>query len=189
MGHTYSLFGLLHLFPSAADSNCCLKLTRAADFWGAADVRAAFTAAKLAATHVQQQQQSHAAFNTKHAGDASCSVSIPQAGQHAGTPALVPGGLHAAAASAQVVGAGAGASHNFEFSSPGCSEAGAVVQAAPSVLAARAPALRAAAGIYDSPNVDDEASVGSCERQVRQQLIGIVCWASMSGDGSGTTRP
>jgi hypothetical protein len=76
---TRTVFSLYCIFiPRAADSNCCLKLTCNGDFWGLADVQAAFAAAKLYATHAQQQQASHSRATT-HAGDAMCSVAVSDA--------------------------------------------------------------------------------------------------------------
>lgn len=67
-------------FEQAAGSNCCLRLARQADFWGLADVQAAFAAAKLSPTHAHQQQASDV-LATAHTEDASCSVAVAQAVQ------------------------------------------------------------------------------------------------------------
>ena len=67
-------------FPCAADTPCCLKLTRTGDFWSVADIQAAFAAAKLSVTHAQQvvhDASSHeASVVGKHGYDASCSVRV-----------------------------------------------------------------------------------------------------------------
>jgi hypothetical protein len=75
---TRVVFSLYCIFiPRAADSNCCLKLTRNGDFWGLADVQAAFAAAKLFATHAELQQAPEAVHGASTgAGDAVCSVAV-----------------------------------------------------------------------------------------------------------------
>jgi hypothetical protein len=73
---TRTLFSLYCIFiPRAADSNCCLKLTRSGDFWGVADVRDAFASAKLSVTHAQLQHALESA-SIPRAGDACCSVGL-----------------------------------------------------------------------------------------------------------------
>uniref|UniRef100_A0A383WLY0 Ion transport domain-containing protein n=1 Tax=Tetradesmus obliquus TaxID=3088 RepID=A0A383WLY0_TETOB len=189
---TRTVFSLYCIFsPNAADSNCCMKLTRAADFWRAADVQAAFSAAKLAVggPHMQQDQADDTHI-PRQSGEVSCSVALPQAQQYIGKAALPRGPLRAAAAYSHIGSTAPAAcfegDDSSHVSSPWYSEAGGVIQAVPGALAAKAAALRAASG-FDGRDIDDE-NVGSLEREVRQQLIGRVCWASTSGDGSSTTR-
>ncbi|WIA32448.1 hypothetical protein OEZ86_003270 [Tetradesmus obliquus] len=193
----YAPFGVLHFAIKGhtvwleASCNCCMKLTRAADFWRAADVQAAFSAAKLAVggPHMQQDQADDTHI-PRQSGEVSCSVALPQAQQYIGKAALPRGPLRAAAAYSHIGSTAPAASFEGDdsshVSSPWYSEAGGVIQAVPGALAAKAAALRAASG-FDGRDIDDE-NVGSLEREVRQQLIGRVCWASTSGDGSSTTR-
>ena len=68
-------------FPCAADTPCCLKLTRTGDFWSMSDIQAAFKAARLSVTHAQQLVPESTSPDSpgvgKHHGyDASCSVRV-----------------------------------------------------------------------------------------------------------------
>jgi hypothetical protein len=77
---TRTVFSLYCIFiPHASDIKCCLKLTRAGDFWGVADTRAAFAAAKLSMLHTQQLVQlseGQGSLAGKPGYDASCTVAV-----------------------------------------------------------------------------------------------------------------
>jgi hypothetical protein len=162
---TRTVFSLYCIFiPRAADSNCCLKLTRNGDFWGVADVQDAFAAAKLSVTHAQQiaidsMAGSHA---NSHAGDASCSVGLSQAMQ------LSNAGGH------------------ISFAAP------EQPASAPMPLAAGVAPVRAADPASSSSNGGNE-NVHITGRQVgqqQQQLIGEVGWGNavlkLSDDDGGS---
>jgi hypothetical protein len=163
---TRTLFSLYCIFiPSAADSNCCLKLTRDGDFWGVADVRDAFASAKLSVTHAQLQNVFESA-GSSHEGDASCSVGLPHAVQ------LPDAGVHVSYAA-------------LEHAAPAPMPLAA---GAPTARTAD-PVVRHA---NSSSNGDsDKARVAG--RQVgeqQQQLIGEVGWGDavlkLTEDGGGS---
>jgi hypothetical protein len=77
---TRTVFSVYCILPCAADTPCCLKLTRTGDFWGVADIQSAFTATSLSVTHAQQvvhdSSSHHSSLVGKHGYDASCSVRV-----------------------------------------------------------------------------------------------------------------
>jgi hypothetical protein len=78
---TRTVFSVYCIFlPCAADTPCCLKVTRTGDFWSMADIQAAFKAARLSVTHAQQLVPESASPDSpgvgKHGCDASCSVRV-----------------------------------------------------------------------------------------------------------------
>lgn len=210
---TRTLFSLYCIFlPSAADTNCCLKHTRAGDFWGLADVHSAFAAAKLPVLPAQQlshnsRQMSESA--DKHdSDDASCHIAVgpgmgPAAhstGTGAMAAAAAPPGEPRMASSIRFTddhpevgradnlsrlgpGRAAGGWDVSSFNGSSGSDSGAAPPAAPAAQMAGGPAGRG--GLQGRSAVADGAGVAGAGPEQQHHIISEVHppgWASMSGE-------